>query len=46
MPGDRRRVSAEPASDQSRAVLAFVIVSIVVNVLDETMKSVTSGSRS
>ena len=35
-----------PASDHSRAVRALVIVSSVVNVLDETMKSVSAGSRS
>src|SRR5882724_8207300 len=35
-----------PASDQARAVLAFVIVSSVVNVFEETMNSVSAGSRS
>ena len=35
-----------PASDQSRAVWALVIVSSVVKVFDETMKSVSAGSRS
>jgi len=35
-----------PASDQSRAVLALVIVSCVVNVLDEMMNSVSAASRS
>ena len=33
-----------PASDQSRAVCAFIIVSAVVNVFDATMKSVVPGS--
>ena len=35
-----------PASDHSRAVRALVIVSSVVKVLDDTMKSVSAGSRS
>ena len=35
-----------PASAQSRAVCAFVIVSSVVKVFDETMNSVSVGSRS
>jgi hypothetical protein len=35
-----------PASDHSRAVRALVIVSSVVKVFDETMKSVSAGSRS
>ena len=35
-----------PASDQSRAVWALVIVSSVVKVFDETMNSVSDGSRS
>ena len=35
-----------PASDQSRAVRALVIVSSVVNVFDEMMNSVSSGRRS
>ena len=34
------------ASDQSRAVCALVIVSSVVKVFDETMNSVSAGSRS
>ena len=34
-----------PASAQSRAVCAFVMVSNVVKVLEETMKSVSVGSR-
>ncbi len=36
----------KPASDQARAVRAFVIVSSVVNVFEEMMKSVSEGSRS
>ena len=43
---DRRRRRSSAASSQSRAVRAFVIVSSVVNVLDETMNSVSAGSRS
>ena len=35
-----------PASIQSRAVWALVIVSSVVNVFDEMMNSVSAGSRS
>ena len=35
-----------PASDQARAVCAFVIVSSVVNVFDEMMNRVSAGSRS
>ena len=35
-----------PASSQSRAVCALVIVSSVVKVLEETMNSVSAGSRS
>ena len=35
-----------PLSDQSRALWALVIVSSVVKVFDETMKSVSAGSRS
>ena len=35
-----------PATDQARAVRAFVIVSRVVKVLDDTMKRVSAGSRS
>ena len=35
-----------PASDQSRAVWALVIVSRVVKVFEATMKSVSAGSRS
>ena len=35
-----------PASVQSRAVCAFVIVSSVVNVLEDTMNRVSAGSRS
>ena len=34
------------ASNHSRAVVALVSVSSVVNVFDETMNSVSSGSRS
>ena len=34
------------ASNHSRALSALVIVSSVVNVLEETMKSVSAGSRS
>ena len=44
--GDRRLVAAEPASAHSRAVWALVIVSRVVKVFDETMNSVSAGSRS
>ncbi len=33
----------KPASDQSRAVCALVIVSSVVNVFDEMMNSVSAG---
>ncbi len=36
----------KPATDQSRAVCALVIVSSVVNVLEEMTKSVSDGSRS
>ena len=35
-----------PASSQSRAVCALVMVSSVVKVLEETMNSVSAGSRS
>src|SRR5207249_11530098 len=35
-----------PASNQSRAVRAFVIVSRVVNVFEEMMKRVSAGCRS
>ena len=35
-----------PASSQSRAVRAFVSVSIVVKVFETTTKGVVSGSRS
>ena len=35
-----------PRTSQSRALSALVIVSSVVNVFDETMKSVSAGSRS
>ena len=35
-----------PASDQARADCALVIVSSVVNVFEETMNSVSAGSRS
>ena len=38
--------SPSAASVHSRALCAFVIVSSVVNVLDETMKSVSSAARS
>ena len=43
-----RRACSSPsaASSQSRAVRALVIVSSVVKVLDETMNSVSAGSRS
>ena len=37
---------SRPASSQSRAVCALVIVSSVVKVLEETMNSVSAGSRS
>jgi hypothetical protein len=36
----------KPASDQARALWAFVMVSSVVNVFEEMMKSVSAGSRS
>ena len=36
----------KPSSDQSRALCALVIVSRVVNVFEEMMKSVSAGSRS
>ncbi len=39
-------LSPSAASVHSRAVAALVIVSRVVNVLDETMNSVSAGSRS
>ena len=39
-------VARAPASDQSRAELALVIVSSVVNVFEEMMNSVSAGSRS
>ncbi len=35
-----------PATDQARALWALVMVSSVVKVFDETMKSVSLGSRS
>ena len=35
-----------PASSQSRALCALVIVSSVVNVFEETMNNVSAGSRS
>jgi hypothetical protein len=35
-----------PASDHARALSALVIVSNVVNVFDDTMNSVSAGSRS
>jgi hypothetical protein len=41
--GDGGLVAAQPASDQARAEWALVIVSCVVKVLEETMKSVSSG---
>ena len=45
--GDGRLVAATPSSDPLRArCAALVIVSSVVNVLDETMNSVSAGSRS
>ena len=44
--GDRRLVAAARASAQSRAVRALVIVSSVVKVFEETMNSVSAGSRS
>ena len=37
---------SRPASSQSRALCAFVSVSIVPNVFDDTMNSVVAGSRS
>ncbi len=43
-PPSRRRPG--PASDQARAVWALVIVSSVVKVFEETMNSVSAGSRS
>ena len=44
VPRHRRLVAAQTvARSQARAVWAFVIVSSVVNVFDETMKSVSSG---
>ena len=44
---DRRLVRAEPAEQPvARACAAFVSVSIVVNVFEETTKSVEAGSRS
>ena len=44
--GDGLLVAAAPRRAQSRAVRALVIVSSVVNVLEETMNSVSAGSRS
>ena len=41
MLGDRRLVAASAASSHSRAECAFVIVSSVVNVFEETMNSVS-----
>ena len=38
--------AASSASSQFRAEVALVIVSMVVNVLDATMNSVSAGSRS
>ncbi len=38
--------SPSPATSQSRALRAFVSVSIVPNVFDEMMNSVVAGSRS
>ena len=38
--------SPRPDTNQSRAVRAFVSVSIVVNVFELTMKRVSAGSRS
>ena len=38
--------SPSPWSSQSRALLALVMVSSVVNVFEEMMKSVSAGSRS
>ena len=38
--------SSSAASSQSRAECALVIVSSVVNVFEETMNSVSAGSRS
>ena len=35
-----------PSTNHSRAEVALVIVSIVVNVFDDTTKSVSAGSRS
>ena len=39
-------ITAESPSNQSRALWALVIVSSVVKVFEETMKSVSAGSRS
>ena len=44
--GDRLLVAAGVASTQARAVAALVIVSSVVKVFEETMNSVSAGSRS
>ena len=41
-----RRLVAERVEAQARAERAFVIVSSVVNVFEETTKSVSSGARS
>ena len=38
--------SPRASSSQRRAVVALVMVSMVVNVLEQTMKSVSAGSRS
>ena len=47
VPRDRRLVAAEPRRAATLAAdVAFVIVSSVVNVFDETMNSVSAGSRS
>jgi len=41
----QRRMRAVCGDDQARAECALVMVSSVVNVFEETMKSVSSGSR-
>ena len=46
MLGDRLLVAERAPGTTSRAVRALVIVSSVVNVFEETMNSVSAGSRS
>ena len=46
MLGDGRCSPLRPANSQSRAVCALVMVSSVVKVFEETMNSVSAGSRS